>query len=152
MDKNIKYLIENIVNFNPVDYQDNESEMINRNTLNDILQVPKTKEELIKIIKQRIKENKFGNKNLYYPDLSDIDTSNITDMSNLFNKILARYGKPIKLDLSNWYVSEVTNMKSMFQRCSSLQALDLSGWDMSNVTDMNSMFYGCKRAIIPHWY
>ena len=29
MNKNIKYLIEDIVNFNPVDYSDEESELIN---------------------------------------------------------------------------------------------------------------------------
>ena len=152
MNKNIKYLIEDIVNFNSVNYSDDESEMITRDILNDILQVPKTKDELIKIIKQRIKENKFGNKDMYFPDLSDIDVSNITDMSNLFEKVLLRYRKPIKLDLSSWDTSNVTDMQCMFYECMSLKELDLSGWDISNVTNMDQMFYGCKRAIIPHWY
>ena len=44
MNENVKYLIEGIVNFNPVDYSDDESEMITRDTLNDMLYVPKTKE------------------------------------------------------------------------------------------------------------
>lgn len=30
MNKNIKYLIEDIVNFNPVDYEDDETELISQ--------------------------------------------------------------------------------------------------------------------------
>ena len=50
----------------------------------------------------------------------------------------------ISLDLSNFNISNVTNMPYMFLRCNSLTSLDLSGWDTSNVTNMNSIFYGCS--------
>ena len=63
---------------------------------------PKTKKELKEIINQRVKEE--GNE----VDLNDIDTSNITDMSRLFNET------NFNGDISKWNVSNVTNMDSMF--------------------------------------
>ena len=45
--------------------------------------------------------------------------------------------------LSNIDTSEVTDMSSMFSGCSSLQSVDLSGIDTSEVTNMSSMFSGC---------
>ena len=40
--------------------------------------------------------------------------------------------------------SQVTNMESMFDNCSSLASLDLSKFKTSNVTDMSNMFYNCS--------
>lgn len=37
MNKNIKYLIEDIINFNPADYDEDENEVISRDTLNNML-------------------------------------------------------------------------------------------------------------------
>ena len=48
------------------------------------------------------------------------------------------------IDLSGLDTSRVTDMSEMFRGCSSLASLDLSGWDTSRVTDMGSMFYSCK--------
>src|SRR5690606_29828968 len=45
------------------------------------------------------------------------------------------------LDVSNWDVSNVTEMTQMFSRCSSLTTLDVSNWDVSNVTNMSNIFY-----------
>ena len=47
---------------------------------------------------------------------------------------------PESYDLSNWDVSNVTNMAYAFSNAFSLKSLDLSGWNTSNVVDMNSMF------------
>ena len=44
MNKSIKYIIDGIVNFNPVDYDDGD--IIDRDILNSMLSVPKTKNEL----------------------------------------------------------------------------------------------------------
>ena len=119
MDKNIKYLIEEIVNFNPVDYSDEDSDLIDIGAITNITHKyhPNTKDELIDVIQQCINENKFGNKDMYFPDLSNIDVSNITDMSSLFEEALRLIEEPIKLDLSKWYVGDVTNMNSMFGGC-----------------------------------
>ena len=47
------------------------------------------------------------------------------------------------LDLSNFDTSNVTDMDSMFYSCSDLQSLDLSNFDTSNVTSYNDMFAQC---------
>ena len=49
-------------------------------------------------------------------------------------------------DLSNWDTSNVTDMGLMFYGCEQLKSVgDLSNWDTSNVTSMDRMFYGCSR-------
>mgnify|MGYP003372017494 CR=1 FL=1 len=71
-------------------------------------------------------------------DLSNIDTntSNVTDMSNMFFNCK----KITSLDVSNWDTSNVTDMSYMFGNCNSLTSLDVSNFNTSNVTNMNSMF------------
>ena len=93
---------------------------------------PKTKEELQDIIKQRIKDE--GND----VDLNDIDVSNITDMSSLFEEI------DFNGDISNWDVSNVRYMKYMFYECNSFNQ-DISKWNVSNVTNMVGMFGHCYK-------
>ena len=74
--------------------------------------------------------------------LEGLDTSNVTDMNNMFYG--AGYSsKSLSLDLSSFDTSKVTNMSSMFQMAgasSSNLVLDLSNFDTSNVTDMSVMF------------
>ena len=65
---------------------------------------PKTHDELIKIVDQLIKER--GNE----ADLNDIDTSEITDMYQLF------YKSEFNGDISNWNVSNVKDMSYMFDK------------------------------------
>ena len=91
---------------------------------------PKTKNELKEIIKDTFEHKQY--------DLNFIDTSKITDMSELF--INCKYD----FDVSKWDVSNVTNMNHMFFYCKNFDC-DLSNWDVSNVTDMNSMFAFCNK-------
>ena len=67
-----------------------------------------------------------------------IDTSKITDMSELFydNK---KFNGHIEL----WDVSRVTNMTHMFCRAPYFNQ-PIGDWDVSNVTDMSHMFYLAK--------
>lgn len=49
-----------------------------------------------------------------------------------------------EIDLSEFETSSVTDMSYMFSLCSSLTGLDLSGFDTSNVTNMSHMIWGCS--------
>ena len=60
--------------------------------------------------------------------------------SELFRKFRATV-----IDLSNVDTSNVTNMNNMFRECNSLTSLDISGFDTCNVTDMRYMFYNCSK-------
>ena len=97
---------------------------------------PQTKEELKNLIRQRVKED--GNE----VDLNDIDVSAITDMSRLFQD-LSFDSSNFNGNISAWDVSNVTNMNSMFYRCTRFNG-DISKWNVSKVTDMSLMFDSCE--------
>ena len=83
----------------------------------------------------------FGFYKMTSIDLSALDTSEVTDMRNMF-----QYNESLtNLDLSNFDTSQVTNMSSMFYYCRSLTSLDVSRFDTSNVVDMRVMFYECSK-------
>jgi surface protein len=67
-------------------------------------------------------------------DVTQVNTSCITDMSNLFFQEF-RFNQ----DISAWDVSNVTNMRGMFFWASDFNQ-NIDGWDVSNVTDMSYMF------------
>ena len=91
---------------------------------------PTTKDELIEIIRDRIR------KEGYDCDLNDIDTSLITDMSYLFGQ------SPFNGDISKWDVSNVKYTHGMFGQ-SSFNG-DISNWNVSNVDNMGRMFSNSK--------
>ena len=107
-----------------------EKLIIKKDKNNSYKYFPKTKKELKDIILERIKAE--GNE----VDLNDIDVSKITDMSNLFEYL------NFNGDISEWDVSNVTNMRYMFYKCEAFNQ-DISSWDISNVSDIDSMFSGC---------
>ena len=99
-------------------------------------------------------------------DLSNMDTSGMTSMRDMFRKDTSltniTFGDNFNtanvtsmngvfwdcnlltsIDLSNFNTSSVTDMNNMFAECSSLTALDLSNFDTSNVTYMGNPYgYG----------
>ena len=87
---------------------------------------PKTKKELINLITKLIQERGED------ADLNDIDTSEIIDMSYVFQYSL------FNGDISEWNVSNVENMNYMFWY--SKFNGNISDWDVSNVEDMSEMF------------
>ena len=69
-----------------------------------------------------------------YGPIASWDTSEITDMSDLFN------GKAdFNEDISRWDVSNVTSLIGTFYGATSFNG-DLSRWDVSKVTFMTCMF------------
>ena len=86
-------------------------------------------------------------------NLSKFNTSNVTDMSFMFAGNLFGGSGVIDMNLTNiifgddFNTSKVTNMWSMFLRCSNLTKLDLSFFDTSNVTSMSAMFFNCSSLV-----
>ena len=75
-------------------------------------------------------------KNILEIDLSNFDTSKVTNMSNMFSGL----SNLTTLNLSNFNTSKVTNMRFMFFHASNLTSLNLSNFDTSRVADMQYMF------------
>ncbi|EOZ5812901.1 immunoglobulin-like domain-containing protein [Enterococcus hirae] len=75
-------------------------------------------------------------------DVSGFDTSNVTDMANMFRGM----SSVTSLDVSGFDTSNVTTMENMFYNISSVTSLDVSGFDTSNVTTMENMFYNISSV------
>ena len=109
--------------------------------------IPKSFDELRKIIEDRY--DKLGPGTELNPiDFNDIDVSNLDSLCKkykytgigIFAETKFKY-----IDISDWDVSKVTNMSSMFYDCKALKIVgDISGWNVSKVTDMSHMFYECE--------
>ena len=69
-----------------------------------------------------------------YGHISNWDVSNVTNMQNLFG-----FYSSFNEDIGNWNVSKVTNMSQMFFG-SKLFNQYIGKWDVSKVTNMSSMF------------
>ena len=76
-------------------------------------------------------------RNILKLDLSSFDTSKVTNMGYMFYNI----SNPTTLDISNFDTSQVRSMRSMFSAMYNLTTLDLSHFDTSKVMDMAGMFY-----------
>ena len=81
----------------------------------------RTKKGLQRLIKKRILEE--GPK----CNLNDIDVSAITDMSYVF------FYNNFHGDISNWDVSNVTNMTNMFIGCSALKTIRMVGCSQTTI-------------------
>ena len=98
---------------------------------------PKNRKELVKLIRNTIE------KEGYNCNLNFIDTSLITDMSELFE------GSDFNGDISKWDVSKVEDMFEMFRESEFNR--DISKWNVSNVNWMNDMFKGCPLEKKPEY-
>lgn len=74
-------------------------------------------------------------------DITNFDTSNVTNMSGMFwncNNLTS-------LELRNFNTSKVTNMSNMFSGCNNMTSLNISTFNTDNVTSFNNMFAGCNN-------
>ena len=76
-------------------------------------------------------------------DLSNFDSSLITDISYMFYKC----SKLKNINLANFNTSNVTDMDYLFAQCYKLTDVDLSSFDTTNVKDMSYMFSECYELI-----
>ena len=72
--------------------------------------------------------------------LSNLDTSQVTDMESMFGGCVVK-----ELDLSNWDTSKVTDMSNMFATCNNLEKINLKSFNTKNVKSMHDMFFGCPK-------
>ena len=87
----------------------------------------------------RLDEQKI--RNILELDLSNFDTSKVTNMYAMFNGM----SNLTTLNLSNFDTSKVTKMWTMFSGMSNLTSLNLSSFNTSQVTDMSWMFNGMSN-------
>ena len=106
-----------------------------------------------------------GNLTMVSLDLSNFDTSNVTNMTGMFYSchdlsnivfgerfntekvtdmtyMFADIYSMESLDLSDFNTQNVTSMIGMFRQ-NNMQSVDITSFDTSNVTNMAGMFYGC---------
>ena len=73
-------------------------------------------------------------------DLDGLNTSAVTNMSNMFTYCQAL----TSLDVTNFNTSAVTDMSYMFYYCQALTSLDVTNFNTSAVTNMSFMFNYCQ--------
>ena len=121
-----------------------QEKLIINKDYNDKMIVVKSFDELRKIIEDRY--DKLGAGTEQDPvDFNDINVSNLDSFCNddngLFEKTKFKY-----IDISDWDVSNVKLMCSMFAGCDKLESVgDISKWDVSKVTNMAYMFEDCEK-------
>ena len=124
---------------------------------------------------QNVTTTKAMFKDTYITDfigIEKLNTSNVTDMSEMFFRVSPVYDYTLNLNswntskvetfekmfsserhdffisvnlyLDSWDTSNATNMSQMFYNLLTITQLDLSNWDTSKVTTMSSMFERCR--------
>ena len=135
----------------PLNQYIKEKLIVNKDYRDTKIAEPKSFDELRKIIEDRY--DKLGPGTEQDPiDFNDIDVSNLDSFCNdkgIFEETKFKY-----IDISDWDVSNVTDMRSMFFKCKELKSIgNISGWDVSKVTNMKYMFGFCKKfnQYISNW-
>ena len=94
-------------------------------------------DHLFSIITERRNNNKS------FIDLTDLDISELNDISYIF------YGLNMEVvDISGWNTSNVITMENMFSFCDKLKnIIGIENLDVSKLEDATSMFYGCENLV-----
>ena len=84
----------------------------------------------------------FMNYNGTEIDISNLDTSNVTNMYYMFESCAK-----LKNIVHNLNTAQVTDMEGVFKGCPSLTSIDMSNFDTSKVTTFREMFYSCRGLV-----
>ncbi|CAL6431030.1 unnamed protein product [Bathycoccus prasinos] len=79
-----------------------------------------------------------GDRRFFNGDISDWDTSQVTNMYQMFLGCISFNG-----DIGNWDTSQVTDMRLMFHNSYAFNQ-NIGNWDTSKVTNLDQMFYLAK--------
>lgn len=81
----------------------------------------------------------FKGDELFNSDISSWDTTNVIDMSDMFQTATS-FNQPI----GSWNTSNVTNMAGMFSNATNFN-YPIGNWDTSKVTNMSNMFSSAQN-------
>ena len=84
-----------------------------------------------------------GTSTVSYGHISNWDVSQVTNMYGLFTG-----RSSFNEDLGSWNMKNVTNMTNLFKNCSEFNQ-DLSNWNTSSATDIAGIFYGANKFNTP---
>lgn len=87
-------------------------------------------------------------------DVSQWDTSSITDMSYAFTAAFNN-SQEVALDTTYWDTSKVLNMNYLFGYCGNLVSLKTDYWDLGHCGQMGAAFLGClklKELNTTNWF
>lgn len=73
-------------------------------------------------------------------DISGWDTSNVTNMAQMF-----RETKIKNIDISHFDTSKVTTMNQMFRSCTNLETINIPNLDTSSLDDFSDVFSHCTK-------
>ena len=114
-----------------------EKILINKSSFFNKIKV-ESKDQLQSIILKRY----HNSKSFVY--LSDIDISELNDLSSIFDEL---YEMEV-VDISGWDTSNVIYMNDMFSECDNIKKIiGIENLDVSKLRCANSMFYGCKNLV-----
>ncbi|WP_334332326.1 BspA family leucine-rich repeat surface protein [Companilactobacillus sp. HBUAS59544] len=108
------------------------------------------------VVEPGVKANQNSN-NLFYNltqattiDITNLDTSEVTDFSNMFAFSTINTSKLQEIiGIENLDTSAATNLSNMFFKATNLAGnLDVSNFKTENVTDMSGMFYSVPANIV----
>ena len=100
--------------------------------------IVESKEQLQAIIQERYHNNKS------FIDLTDIDISELDDLSDVFGIL----DKVKVIDISGWDTSNVTTMDCMFSQCPKLKnIIGIEILDVSKLESSNCMFSNCENLV-----
>ena len=97
-----------------------------------------SKDQLQSIIQKRYHSNNS------FIDLTDLDISELDDLSGVFG----RSNKVEVINIYGWDTSNVITMEDMFCFCDKLKnIIGIENLDVSKLRCTNSMFYGCENLV-----